>query len=151
MKKYISHFWYAGGIKEFNTKTGSVSDAPDLEWGKTDFGSVWKQNGKYFVFHNDEESLILQQKNNIWRVTPDYTVSLRGYYFIRNFKIKYKGKKVFSIWYKPKGLFFWIIDPTYDAIDTESDDFFLYVKNMWKSWEKRHFSEYQKHFMEKTN
>jgi len=25
MKKYISHFWYAGGVKEFDTETGSVS------------------------------------------------------------------------------------------------------------------------------
>ena len=36
-----------------------------------------------------------------------------------------------------------IIDPTYDAIDMESDDFFLYVSNMWKSWGHKDFSEFR--------
>ena len=25
-------------------------------------------------------------------------------------------------------------DPTYDAIDEESDDFFVYVTSMWQYW-----------------
>ncbi|MEN6319070.1 MAG: hypothetical protein ABFD82_09995, partial [Syntrophaceae bacterium] len=112
MKKYISHFWYAGGVKEFDTESGSVSDAPNLKWEETGFGSAWKQNGKWFVFHKDEESLILQHKHNIWRITPEYTVAMRGYFIFRNFRIRRNGKLVFSIWYKPKFLFLSLIDPT---------------------------------------
>jgi len=150
MKKFISHAWYAGGVKEFDTETGVVASAPDKVWGSTGFGSIWKQNGKYFAFHRDNESLILQYKKNIWRLIPQYTVTLHGYYFFRNFRISHKGKLIFSIWYKPKGLFFWLIDPTYDSIDAESDDFFLYVKSMWESWGTKPFSEFLNEFADEN-
>ena len=150
MKKFIRHAWYAGGVKEFDTDTGSVVSAPGKKWESAGFGSIWEQNGKYFAFHRDNESLLLQHKKNIWRVTPEYTVTLRSYYFVRNFKIKHNGKVAFSIWYKPKGLFFWLIDPTYDAIDAESDDFFLYVKNTWSSWGGKPYSEFLDEFSDET-
>jgi len=146
MKKFISYAWYVGGVKEFDTETGSVAPATGIEWGKTGFGSIWRKNGKYFAFYRDDESLLLQYKHYKWRVTPEYKVALRGYYFVRNFKIMHNGLVVFSIWYGTNSLFFWLIDPTYDAIDAESDDFFLYVKNMWTSWGNRPYSEFLNEF-----
>lgn len=146
MKKYIRHAWHAGGVKEYDTETGSVAPAPDIDWDSTGFGSIWKQNGKYFAFHRDNESLILQYKNNIWRVTPETTVELQSFYIFRNFRVIQKGKVIFSIWYKPKGLFFWLIDPTYDSIDAESDDFFLYVNSMWEYWVNKPYSEFLNEF-----
>ncbi|MBN1665101.1 MAG: hypothetical protein JW943_16005 [Deltaproteobacteria bacterium] len=137
MNKYISHYWCAGGVKAFDTETGAVSDAPHIKPEDAAFGSVWKQNGKWFAFHNDEKSFMLQHKQKIWRVAPDYTVSLRVWVIFRNFRIRHHGKLVFPIRYKPKCLFFWLIDPTYDSIDAESDDFSLYVKNMWQHWSVR--------------
>ena len=145
MKKFICHSWFAGGVKEFDTETGEVSDAPDMEWGKTGFGSVWKQNGKWFAFYKDERSLILQHKKNVWRLEPNTTVSLQGL-VIRTFVIKENGKIVFKIRYRPKGLLMSVIDPTYDALDMESDDFFLYMKNMWEAWGSKPFSEFKKEF-----
>jgi len=142
MKKYISHYWHAGGVKEFDTETGTISNAPNITREETGFGSLWKQNGKWFAFHNDDTSFILQHKNNLWRVTPDYTVSLRAYILLRNFRIRHKGKTVFSIWYKPKDLFLCLVDPTYDGIDAEGADFFLYIKNMWQRWANRSFTEF---------
>ena len=150
MKKFISHKWYAGGVKEVDTNTGEVSSAPDKEWNETGFGSVWKQNGKYFIFYRDEESILLQQGRKKWRVIPEYTVILRGYFFVRNFKIFHQGKVVYSIWYKPSGVLFWLVDPTYDSIDAETDDFFLYVKNMWAYWGERPYSEFLEEFKEKN-
>ena len=146
MKKLISHAWFAGGVKEYDTETGRITGTSDKEWGSTGFGSLWRQNGKDFAFYKDDESLLLQYKTNKWRVTPEYTVSLRGFYLIRNFRIKHQDKVVFSIWYKPKGLFFFLIDPTYDAIDAESDDFFLYLKGMWESWGNKPYSEFLNEF-----
>ncbi|MBN1663278.1 MAG: hypothetical protein JW943_06730 [Deltaproteobacteria bacterium] len=148
MKKCLSHFWWGLGVKEFDTDTGAVADAPHVRLEDTPFGSLWRQNGKWFAFHNDEHSLILQHKQKIWRVTPDYATSLRYWIIFRNFRIRHQGKRVFSIWYKPKYLFFWLIDPTYDGIDAESDDFFLYVRNMWKAWAKKPFSEFKKRWDE---
>jgi hypothetical protein len=145
MNKYISHSWFAGGVKEFDTVTGQISNAPDMKWDETGFGSVWKQNGKWFAFHKDEQSLILQHKNHVWRLEPNTTVSLQGLFF-RKFIIKENGKIVFKIRYKPKGLLKSIIDPTYDSIDMESDDFFLYISNMWKSWGSKPFSEFKNEF-----
>ena len=147
MMKHISHFRASGGVKAFDTETGSVSAVSNVPRNKTAFGSLlWKQNGKWFAFHNDDESLILQQDKNIWRVTPEYTVSLTGYFPFRNFRIRRNGRLVFSIWYKPKFLFLVLalLDPTYDALDAESDDFFLYLKEMWKSWGDKPFSEFNK-------
>jgi len=133
-------------VNEVDTETGDVSSAAGKEWGETEFGSVWKQNGRYFIFYRDEESILLQQGNEKWRVIPEYTVILRGYIFVRNFKIFHHGKVVYSIWYKPSGVFFWLVDSTYDSIDAESDDFFLYVKNMWSYWGKKPYSEFIKEF-----
>ncbi len=142
MKKLISHLWYIGGVKKFDTETGKVSIAFLADRNKADFGTAWKQNGKWFVFHCDEQSLVLQHKNKIWRVDSNYNATLTGGR-VRKFEIFKHDKKVFSIKYKPKGLISRIIDPTYDAIDAESDDFFLYVTNMWEYWAKRPFSEFQ--------
>ena len=144
MKKFICHAWLGLGVKEFDTEAGSVSDAPHIKPEKAEFGSLWRQNGKWFAFHNDEHSLILQHEQNIWRVTPDCTVSLRHWVIFRNFRIRHHGKRVFSIWYKLKFLFRSLPDPTHDSIDAESDDFFLYVKNMWQRWSGRAFSDFFK-------
>ena len=146
MKKYISHAWYVGGVKEYDTDTGKIKGASDKEWGSTGFFSLWRQNGKFFAFYRDDRSLLLQNKTRKWRVIPEYTVSLKQYFIFRNFKIHQNGKEVFSIWYKPKGLFFFLIDPTYDSIDAESDDFFLYIKSMWASWGNRPYSEFLDEF-----
>ena len=146
MKKYISHAWYVGGVKEYDTDTGKIKGASDKEWGSTGFGSLWRQNGKLFAFYRDDCSLLLQNKTRKWRVIPEYTVSLKQYFIFRNFKIHQNEKEVFSIWYKPKGLFFFLIDSTYDSIDAESDDFFLYIKSMWASWGNRPYSEFLDEF-----
>lgn len=133
-KKLISHAWHTGGVKEYDIETGKIlSDSP-MEWGTTGFGSIWKQNGKVFALYHDDQSILLQCNTQKWRAIPEYTVSLTNLWILRNFKIQHQGKVVFSIWYKPKGLLFSRIDPTYDAIDAESDDFFLYLNNMWTSW-----------------
>ena len=137
MKKLISHKWYAGGVKEYDTETGRITGSSDAKWGTTGFGSLWHQNGKTFAFHRDDQSLLLQCGKLKWRVTKDYRVSLRKLLFIRNFRIWHDGKWVFSIWYIPSGLIFGLVDPTYDAIDAESDDFFLYLRNMWAWWGER--------------
>lgn len=146
MKMIISHAWFSGGVKEYDTDSGKIIGSSDKEWGSTGFGSIWRQNGKDFAFYRDNESLLLQHKTNKWRVSPEYSVSLRGIYFLRNFRIKHHGKVVFSIWYKPKDLFIFLSDPTYDAIDAESDDFFLYLKRMWMSWGNRPYSEFLNEF-----
>ena len=142
--------WYIGGVKKFDTETGKVSRAFFANRNETDFGVAWKQNGKWFVFHNDEQSLILQHKSKIWRVNPEYSVSIKGDR-IREFEIYKNNKKDFSIRYKPKGLLQQLIDPTYDAIDAESDDFFLYVTNMWAFWAKRSYSEFSQSFDKSKN
>jgi hypothetical protein len=137
MKKHIRYFWHVGGIKEVDTESGSVVDIPTANEVDAQPGSVWKQNGKWFAFYKDDESWLLQHKNSKWRVTPEHSVSLRAWFLLRNFRIKRGGRLVFSIWYRPKYLFFFLIDPTYDAIDAETDDFFLFVKNTWNT-EDRH-------------
>ncbi len=94
-KKIISHFGFIGGIREFDIETGQVCRAVLANRNDTKFGFAWKQNGKWFVFHSDEYSLILQHKDKIWRVNSDYKVRLKGD-LIRKFEIFRKDKKVFQ-------------------------------------------------------
>ena len=84
MKKFISHLWHSGGVFEFNSNTGTIVPTKEVEWNNTEFGSVWKQNGKYYVFHLDDGSLLLQHKSVKWRVTPEYKATLRAYFIVRN-------------------------------------------------------------------
>jgi len=142
MKKLISHAWFRGGVKEFDTQSGKITGSSKKDWGSTGFGSLWKQNGKVFAFYNDDQSLLLQCGTKKWRVNAEYTPHIKVFSILRNFQIFHQGEAVFSIWYVPKGLFFSVIDPTYDALDAETDDFFLYVQSMWVEWANRPYSEF---------
>lgn len=143
MKKYVDHLWFGDGVMQFDTETGAVAHAPCRVWGVSDFGTAWKQNGKWFIFHKDEKSFILQHKTNIWRITPDSEAGIKTYtvlgnFQIRNFRISHGEKPIFSIWYKPKHPFFVLAyDTTYKPVEARNDDFFEYVKNMWDDWAHR--------------
>jgi len=146
MKKLISHAWFAGGVREFDTTTGSVSEIKDVQWGTTSFGSLWVQNDKWFALYSDDESILLQQGKDKFRLTSNSSCSISNYYVLRNFVIYDNEEKVYSIWYRPKGIGFSIIDPTYDHLDAESDDFFLYVKSMWDSWANKPYDSFCNEF-----
>jgi len=34
------------------------------------------------------------------------------------------------------------LDPTYDGMDEESDDFFLYVYQMWRAWKDEDIADF---------
>jgi len=125
MIKYIDHYWAQGGVLELNTRTGSIQSTSKYKWQKAPhWGTAWEQNGRWFVLHNDNTSFILQNEKHIWRITSECEVSLRQKFFFRNFKIKIANETRLSIWYKPKYIFFSIIDPAHDDDEEESDDFF---------------------------
>ncbi len=142
MKLLLSHLWHAGGAREFDTESGKIKRIRGLERDDTEFGSIWKQNGKWFAFYRDDISLLLQCGREKWRVTPDSAASVKGS-FLRHFRISRDNRVIFSMRYKPKGVLFWLVDPTYDAIDAESDDFFLYVSNMWSYWASRPITDFE--------
>lgn len=143
MKKLLQHFWYIGGVRKLDTETGRVSRVFFANRDNTEFGSVFKQNGQWFAFYGDEESLILQHKNNIWRVNSNHSVSLTENQ-INKFEIYKLKKLVFSVEYERSWFLPQFINPTYDAIDAEADDFFLYITNMWDQWADKSYSEFDK-------
>lgn len=149
MKKYISYYWAAGGVVEFDTETGNVKPSADYEWMKAPhWGAAWKQNRKWFVLHFDEDSFILQNKKTKWRITSECKISLRQMFFLRNFKIILGNKIIFSIWYKPKYMFLSIFDAAYDSIDAESDDFFMHILSISELWSDKPFSEFKERIKE---
>ena len=112
-----------------------------------DFGYVFKQNRKWFVFHCDDQSLILQHKKEIWRVNSKYSVHLHGDE-TKRFDIFHDNRIVFSIEYIANWFLPQIFNTTYDAFDLEMDDFFLYVTNMWSDWSQRPFFEFKQKYLE---
>jgi hypothetical protein len=133
----LKHFWHAGGVLHFDPVTGEVrptesNDNNDIEWG-----FLWKQRGKWFAIWRDDKHLVFQHKSQQWRLASDHEFRVRRG-FRRKFeiieRISSRNKQVFSFSYWFKGAAFVFIDPTYDAIDEESDDFFLYIVTMWQSW-----------------
>jgi len=141
MKKIVRHYWASGGTYEFNSDTGRLKRVPD-DTPMHEWGIAWRQGRKWFVLHNDDEHLILQHKTHVWPITPEYTVDVNGFW-VRRFTIR-KGKDlIYSLRYVPKslGLIASFVDPTYDGMDAESDDYFLYVKSMWEDWMHRDIGE----------
>jgi len=145
MIKYIDHHWAEGGVLQFNTTSGSVQSTSKYEWLKSPhWGTAWQQKGRWFVLHNDNTSFILQTESQVWKLTPEHKLLLRDFFVFRQFRITRGSKLIFSIWYIPRYFYLQIADPTYDTDDAESDDFFLYLINLWDSWKNREYSEFLK-------
>ena len=69
-------------------------------------------------------------------------------WFRRTFRIRQASKKVFSFSYWFKGIALATIDPTYDGLDEEGDDYFVYVTNMWRYWKDKGPAEFSKNWNE---
>lgn len=141
----LQHYWSAGGIADFDPATGKVrrSSARDT----TDWGFVWKQRWRWFALWHDGESLIFQHREKQWRLTPDVEFAVSGQ-IRRKFEIYRSTSREFSFRYRFKGTLFAHLDPTYDAIDEETDDFFVYVTAMWKQWKDRSSDQFKEHIAE---
>ena len=129
MKIYLKHHWHAGGIREFDTETGAVGEKQTETVETNHWGFVWRQNSKWFAIRRDGDHLIFQHEKNIWPLTEPFRFQVTGV-IIRKFSIVSGTAMEFEIRYKPSNSILQFFDPTYDAIDAESDDFFLYVCSM---------------------
>lgn len=110
---------------------------------KADWGFLWQQRGRWFAIHRDDQSLIFQAGPRRWRLTGGIELQVsRG--LVRRFEIKERGLTLFSLRYIFRGAAQAAIDPAYDAIDEETDDFFLYVTVMWRHWKDRSMDTFLK-------
>ena len=136
----IQHYWAAGGRREFTPESGVVSTRR-YSRESTDWGIGWKQRGRWFVLWHDGQSLILQQGRLRWRLNNDVSLDVTGR-VRRCFRIRRNGRPEleFSYWFK--GGVWSRLDPSYDAIEEESDDFFVYVTSMWQYWKDRSADEF---------
>jgi len=102
----LKHYWNSGGTVEFDPDSGGVTVGSGETTLPLNWGSVWKQRGRWF---------------GLWH---DGGVEFQ-----------------FSYWFK--GALAAHIDPTYDRLEDESDDFFLYVFTMWEYWKDRSADEFE--------
>ncbi|HWW99402.1 hypothetical protein [Collimonas sp.] len=139
----LAHYWHAGGVRHFDELTGAVGQQAPVPRESADWGFLWRQRGKWFAIRKDHESLIFQHGTKQWRLRSGHEFSVtRG--FLRQFKIRESGQATFTLKYLFTGAFLANIDPTYDSIDEESDDFFLYVSEMWAYWKDKDISTFLK-------
>jgi hypothetical protein len=132
----LAHHWHSGGVREFDSSTGAVGSHVDAPRAKADWGFVWEQRRRWFAIHRDDQSLIFQAGPQQWRLSGDVELRVtKG--IVRRFEIKERGTTSFSLCYLFLGATQRAIDPTYDAIDEETDDFFLYVTEMWRHWKDK--------------
>jgi hypothetical protein len=138
---YLAHYWAVGGTWRFNPESGTMIWAPFVSRDKLDWGFVWRQGIRRFAVWKDDSSLIFQHRQNKWRLTSEIEIRLlRG--ARRRFTIVQDKTKAFDLKYRFGGLLWSGINPTYDALDEESDDFFLFVFNLWSSWKNRPVHEF---------
>jgi hypothetical protein len=139
----IHHLWHSGGIRDFDETTGVVATAVHESVVSASWGFLWEEKGQWFAIRKDDQSLIFQSGQRCWRLDRDVHLSIRRG-LRRLFEIKRGDVTEFQIHYEFRGALHAIIDPTYDAIDEESDDFFLYVTEMWLHWKDKDFSTFLK-------
>ena len=139
----IAHLWHAGGVREFEPSTGAVGAVVDVARAEADWGFLWHQRGRWFAIRRDDESLVFQAGTRWWRLTEEVELRVtRG--VCRRFEIREHGQAAFALRYVFRGAVQAAIDPTYDALDEESDDFFLYVTEMWRHWKTRRMDTFLK-------
>jgi len=132
----IRHYWAARKLVDFEPETGSVRRARDPSAAPEAWGVAWRQRGRWFVLWRDGDSLVLQQRENRWRLNADVKLAVSGG-FRRRFRIRRSDAVVFEFRYWSWGALWSRVDPTYDGIDEEADDFFMYVCGMWDYYKER--------------
>lgn len=137
----IRHYWSGPGIFEFDETTGRVRRAGRHAQPDT-WGIAWKQRWRWFVLKHDATSLYLQHRTTKWRLDKQHRFEVTGR-FRRQFRIVEPSGQEFLFHYWFKGLPWAFIDPTYDGLDEETDDFFLHVVKLWRYWRDRPMSEFQ--------
>jgi hypothetical protein len=128
----IRHYWAGRGVVDFDPETGSVRRARDRSAAPETWGVAWRQRGRWFVLSHDGDSLVLQQRENRWPLTGDFEFAVSGG-FRRSFQVRRSNALVFELSYWSWGALWSRVDPTYDGIDEEADDFFVYVCGMWNT------------------
>jgi len=143
MKLHLCHHWHAGGVLVYDTADGSVIGKSTSSRQAAQWGFLWQQRGRWFAIYKDDESLIFQHEQQSWRLKPDIALHVtKGQ--LRKFQIISGSESVFEFRYLFKGFIQSLIDVTYDGIDEELDDFFLYVTHMWDHWKDRDIDLFQK-------
>ena len=136
----LRHYWASGGVVEFDPRSGKVNKYHVAATQPVDFGAVWRQRGRWFVLWRDGSSFVFQCRQTRWKLGPDVTFQVRGK-FRRTFEIVRKGNVEYQFSYWFRGALMAVLDPTYDRLDEEADDFFLYVTGMWEYWKDRSADE----------
>ena len=137
----LRHYWAAGGLVDFDPETGVVATRLSKTARPDEWGSAWKQHGRWFSLWHDGSYLVFQYRREQWRLNTEVELRVHGKYR-RTFRIMRHGNEEFRFSYWFKGTIMAHIDPTYDGLDEESDDFFIYVTQMWDYWKDRDASEF---------
>lgn len=137
----LHHYWASGGIVEFDSETGDVTPRLKQASESVNWGSAWKQRGRWFGLWHDGTSLVFQHGGSQWKLTADVVLRVNGSFW-RTFQIARQGNVEFQFSYRFRGAIIAAIDPTYDTLDEEADDFFLYVTRMWEYWKDRGSDEF---------
>lgn len=132
----LRHYWASGGIVEFDPETGDVTSRLKQTPESVGRGSVWKQRGRWFGLWHDGTSLVFQHGKDQWELTPEVVLRVTGSYW-RTFQVVRNQIVEFQFSYLFTGAIAAAIDPTYDTLDEEADDFFVYVTRMWEYWKDR--------------
>lgn len=137
---HLEHHWASRGCFCFDAATGVALHVASVDPEKRNWGYVWDEGDNWYAIYRGSDSLLFQTGPRTWRLdnTVEFVVS-RG--LRRIFQIS-KGTNVeLSVTYLFRGAPH-LIDPTYDAIDEDKDDFFLYVAGMWRRWKDRTLKEF---------
>lgn len=97
----------------------------------TKSGWAYKADGRWFAVYRDGTQLRFRSDDWSCIVGPEYQCSLECKASDRRiFSLQVGKTPVFQFEYRPPSLGK-AVDITYDALDMENDDFFLWLCNLW--------------------
>jgi hypothetical protein len=115
----------------------------DVSRSSAEWGALWRQRGRWFAVRKDERSLIFQTGPRWWRLQEEIDLQVtRGLF--RRFQISQAERVEFSVRYVFRGAAAAMVDPTYDRLDEEVDDFFVHVTELWLYWKGRSMGDFPK-------
>ena len=103
---------------------------------------------RIFCVYSQYDELFFLAGKNKWKIDNEHSTIFKQKFFYSSFTLLHKRSKIYEFKYLTifRTLFV-IIDPTYDFIDSESDNFIFYFSNLIDSIQKdkKHLKEFIKH------
>ncbi len=123
------HYWNRRWQSvSFDTERGRAKVRWFSHSGSDCHGWAYRYQGDWYAVWSTGANIVFQSGTKSWPMTPAYRCDNQRSGQTRRFALSEAGSLLFELSYPSNAP---DDDPTYDDVDLEQDDFFVYVSRLW--------------------